>query len=1094
MAITSTQQTEILKIVSGLFNAAPGGTYLTELANLVSGGMTTSQLADALAAHSLFTGTVMAGKVTTSSQVNVLMKNFGLTADSDPASAGSQAQAYFTQQINAGVGFGKIVYDAVQFLSGSVPPEFATAATLLSNKALVAAAYSDSNSSSSLTTLQGVVANVTGTAAYTDADVTTVLTNAGTGSAVGQTFTLTTGANKFTGDSGDDTFDAGLSTSSLQTLNSGDQLAGGTGTDELYAVINGSVTPAAMSSIENVSITNITHAATIDFSNASGITSLVNQGSTVALTISGVSTDLGITVQDTSIAGQAIVYANVTGSADSATVKLQNVTDAATLTAANIETLTLNSAGSTSNVLANLLATSATTIDITGTQALTFTAMTNASAATVIDASANSGGVTMSPLTVTATSISGGSGNDAITRTIAVSDSISAGEGNDTVTFTGAGRLDAADTIYGGDGTDDLVGNVTDLTALTIPTTAIITGFEEITISDALAGNTLTTANVQAGIDTVELAVANAGASVITFEAGTKTVNLTAGLSTTGLTVNDTGVATTDSLTIANNGSAVDALNGLAVAVNGFETVNITTSGTGGAATQQDVATITLAGDGSATTTLNISGSNSLVTTGIITANVIDASGLSSSAVLTMGAAGASITSITGSGNADTLVGDASSSIDGGAGSDTITGGSGNDTLIGGTGADTITTGGGSADSVSGGTGNDIIVATLTAGNTIVGGDGTDVLSLAVAATAATATGVSGFETLRDTAGITQDMALLLDNSTITTLSNAGVTSTFNNVSAAVSGYANTATGSTATITRLVDSTANSLTVTGLTGTTLTALTANNEETISLGSSGTGAVVVTTLTDTDLTTLNITGSGLVTITTLAANSTTAGSTLTIDGSTNTAGVSVSAVNSTLSAAVTGSGTASSTITGGGGSDTIIGGAAADTIAGGVGADTLTGGAGADTFRVTSTVASYTGGTPGTSGLFETISDYELGSDIIDDTTAALALSTDATTTASSGVAGITLATGIATFNVADSTLELRVAAVNASLLAGTEATGQIAIFTFGSDTYVYVYDDTADTVAALDGLIKLTGVTGVTASDLATSAGNLILS
>ena len=107
--ITSTQQTEILKVVAGLFNAAPGGIYLTEMANLVGGGMTISQLADALAAHTLFTNTIMAGKVTTEAQVEVLMNNFGLVADSDPASAGSQSHEYFHQQIEAGVGFGKIV-------------------------------------------------------------------------------------------------------------------------------------------------------------------------------------------------------------------------------------------------------------------------------------------------------------------------------------------------------------------------------------------------------------------------------------------------------------------------------------------------------------------------------------------------------------------------------------------------------------------------------------------------------------------------------------------------------------------------------------------------------------------------------------------------------------------------------------------------------------------------------------------------------------------------------------------------------------------------------------------------------------------------
>jgi len=180
MAITSTQQTEILKIVAGLFNAAPGGTNLSDLANAVSGGMTTKQLANVLASNTLFTNGIMAGKVTTDAQAAVLMNNFGLVADSTTTSAGSQALAYFKSQIDAKVGFGDIVYNAVTFLSGSsVPPEFTAAATLLANKALVGAEYSATNSSSSLSTLQSVVSQVKGDKDYTAADVTAALASVG---------------------------------------------------------------------------------------------------------------------------------------------------------------------------------------------------------------------------------------------------------------------------------------------------------------------------------------------------------------------------------------------------------------------------------------------------------------------------------------------------------------------------------------------------------------------------------------------------------------------------------------------------------------------------------------------------------------------------------------------------------------------------------------------------------------------------------------------------------------------------------------------------------------------------------------------------
>ena len=80
------------------------------MANLVEDGMTIRQLADFLAAHTLFVNDIMGGKITTDAQVAVLMENFGVVADSnDPQSAGSQAQAYFAQQIDAGIGFGQIV-------------------------------------------------------------------------------------------------------------------------------------------------------------------------------------------------------------------------------------------------------------------------------------------------------------------------------------------------------------------------------------------------------------------------------------------------------------------------------------------------------------------------------------------------------------------------------------------------------------------------------------------------------------------------------------------------------------------------------------------------------------------------------------------------------------------------------------------------------------------------------------------------------------------------------------------------------------------------------------------------------------------------
>lgn len=325
MAITNAQETEILKVVAGLFNAAPGGTYLTELANLVEGGMTTSQLADALAANTIFTHGIMGGKVTVDDQVAVLMDNFGVTADSDPASAGSQAEAYFTQQIEAGVGFGKIVYDAGSFLATTTDTAFTTTATLLANKALVAHAYSTTSSSTDLATLQNVLSNVTGTAPYTDDDVAAILE--GSGSIGGQSFTLTKSVQALTGTSGNDTFIAGDDGGSA-ALNAGDSITGGGGTDTLKlfnaaaADNTGSFTSAVISSVENVEATLSASAQTLNVSANADVkkVTLVN-GFDGTVTLKAAQT-AGLSGGIQTTAAATFAFSDVTGGADTANLEL----------------------------------------------------------------------------------------------------------------------------------------------------------------------------------------------------------------------------------------------------------------------------------------------------------------------------------------------------------------------------------------------------------------------------------------------------------------------------------------------------------------------------------------------------------------------------------------------------------------------------------------------------------------------------------------------------------------------------------------------------------------------------------------------------
>ena len=857
----------------------------------------------------------------------------------------SEGATYWAGQLNAGRAVGGIILDIINGAKG-------TDVTTVANKLEVANYYTEQvlannttwTSADDAADATSVIASVTSVYATVTSAKASVLTLIAADAVVeGSTFTLTTGSNigaAFTGGAGDDNFDGGLATGSLQTLNSGDVLNGGGGTDSLQAVINVSATPT-LTSIENVILT-ATAASVIDLTNATGLVSVVNQASTAGLTVSGISKAVAVTVQDTSTAGQIINYNDVTGSADADTVVLRNVTGAATLEVAGVETLTLNSGGSGANALATLTTAAATTLNITGNQALNAgtlgaTILTvNASGMTVTGA-----GVTAVLAGTSASTITGSAGNDSITfGSAAAADSISAGAGNDTITFTA--NFATTDTVTGGDGTDTLILIAANAEAITAALTNT-TGIETLRLSDAgTASATLDASFFGAGVNTVRLNAGTAVAYTVNMNAGANTLQLNAAMGAGAQTFNDTGTDITDALTISNVSTATNVGAARNLTIGGFETVTINT-GTG--STAQTLGTIGVTADVGGTTAVNFTGSNGM-TVQAITAVTISASGMAGSAALTMGAAAVSVTSITGSANADTLVGDTSSSIDGGAGADTITGGSGNDTLIGGDGADTITTSGGAADSVSGGAGNDTIVATLTAGNTMTGGDGTDTLSIGVAATASTAAGVSGFETLTDTAGTVQDMVQYVDNNTFTRINFATGTANYTNVATAVTTLGLTGAGTAYTFDRLLDSTTNALTVSITGAVTVNALTAQDEETLNISSSNSSAIIITTLTGTDLATLNLTGTGAITISTLAASPVSV-----INAGTLTASAVVSAVNSTNNVTITGSASIGSNLTGGIGADSITGGALVDTIVGGVGADTLVGGAGADSFSV-----------------------------------------------------------------------------------------------------------------------------------------------
>lgn len=162
MAITVQERDQVLKIVAGLFNGAPGGAYLSDFSAAVEAGMTLSELARALAATNEFKQDIMGGKVTVEQQVAVLMNHFGVVADNVEGSAASQAHAFFTDSVNAKVDFGDIVYTAVVFLENDTSAEFAPFRDMLNNKAAVAVAHAENSTTiASVAAGQVILAGVT---------------------------------------------------------------------------------------------------------------------------------------------------------------------------------------------------------------------------------------------------------------------------------------------------------------------------------------------------------------------------------------------------------------------------------------------------------------------------------------------------------------------------------------------------------------------------------------------------------------------------------------------------------------------------------------------------------------------------------------------------------------------------------------------------------------------------------------------------------------------------------------------------------------------------------------------------------------------
>jgi len=792
-----------------------------------------------------------------------------------------------------------------------------------------------------------------------------------------------------------------------------DTITGGNGTDTIRLGAN--VTAADAANITGFEVLEVTTNAAAGQTMAgflTGVTKLVSSADAAANNVSF--TNVAATVTDLQVTGTEGVIAAlaVNTAADAVTLTYGTATAGFTVAGAgqttlnDYEAISIVSQGAANNTGA-FSATSLTTLNASGSQALTIGAMNagNTAVATINAGAMTANFVMTNNVSTTASTITGGSGNDTLFGSTRV-DSIVGGVGNDVING-GAG----ADVLDGGAGNDTF--NVTTVTHFTTGVETVIGGAGNDTLSIAQDATitTITAANLGAisGIETLSINSGAAAASVTLTDA-VFTANGQA------LSIVDADLTTAGG-TLTVNGSALTAANAISVTANTATGINDTLTGGAGndTFTFSDVAGLeatdtVVGGAGTDTIFLTATTDVTAVMTGVRTVENVTTTGTGGDIIITVGgdlviAASSTLTvnaaSSTTTGNTLTYDGSAVTivtkvqNVTGSAGADSITGGSGNDIISGGDGADQIT-GGVGVDNLSGGAGDDVfIVGTaahftgLAAAEIVSGSAGTDTLRFAAGLTPVVAaadlvniSSIEKIETLNvaNNFGITLtdavftangNTSLIIDATTMTTgdlIVAASALTAANSVTveyenAGVSDDSSIVLGAgNDTVMIAVARLGNVATITGGTGT----------DTLTL--STTGATVTMAATITGFEAITFAADLAANITTVDAN-VASGVTFTVNGAplitTNALTFNgVAELDGKFS--ITG-GNAADVLTGGSGADTITAGGGADSITGGIGADNLTGGAEADTFIYT-LVTHSTGTTADTITDFTTTSD------------------------------------------------------------------------------------------------------------------------
>jgi len=582
--------------------------------------------------------------------------------------------------------------------------------------------------------------------------------------------------DNFVGTEGNDIFRA----LAFNSLEDGDVLDGKGGEDILEARFDTSsssltVTPDVQN-IEKIYLTlakggnNLTY----DFTSTSGVKEVyvtdLDASQQDTITLDNVSKEVVVGVRkgvSNNTDNLAVNFTNSNGSNDEVTFAIKDAGKVNTLTIPNIETLNLTAEGE-GNKISALTAAAAKTLNIAGSGKVEIDNLSGSTSLDTIDASANSGGVTLGSLSNTipnwVTTVKGGSGDDKFFMSqgnISATDKIDAGEGTDVIILTGgsASKLSALknfEVLAIGDNlannsSDTLTYNLDHFTNSNIGTVRIVKGGDD---NDA-NNDTITISNISGQtVEVVDSVVKNSGG-------GTATLRLQAKNSGANLTLNLQVGANT------NNGVDIELLefndNVSSVTINVTDPDNKLSSGQTNDIKIKNVSTVTL----NATSPVNLAFDNS----GNHDTKTVDAS-----------ASTADVDVDGTNGYADSTTHEGMT-IKTGSGNDTVKGTDENDVIETGAGDDTIDNTGanndGGDDTIKAGAGDDTIKVAVSAfdkNDKIDGGEGRDTLEFngsidLSGANAAKLQGISNIEVIAID-GSAGGKTLTIDDATLSATNN----------------------------------------------------------------------------------------------------------------------------------------------------------------------------------------------------------------------------------------------------------------------------------------------------------------------------------